>query len=630
VIKISLTKSTSRLFVEDFFPYRRSKLFILTLVLILVLATLNLVAIKAVAVDYIPAAARLIGDGRGSIVSFTADANCNGGMRGVTSDGTYVYFRTDAGDYICRVSLSGGAATAYGPIKYNNSYSLSSLGTGQKALTISNGCIFIRDSLTYGSTVRCIDIATMATNPTYSMSNTISVTGLEIPQGGGWLSGNLMNFPDGRVGALSIYSTSPKSASVSGFYTDASNPLDTSQAPACPTGQYCKILRLYTVTRTGTWPTLSWSQDITLADTEGSWPSDDHGMATDGTYLYQIRHEAGYKVWKLISGTAASVVFNGDSPSTPQVGNQNCSAPSPGPVSTTNIGGKCNIFYPKDTSVARLSNATFIGRSHSTNQYIIGDYGSGLRFYKSYSEAPAAAGPGTTLTITAITNKLYLRGSTTAVATASSGTPTYSAFGACSVNSTTGVVTFTSTGDCKITASVGTSPDIKTADTTFKIVPNITQILISRTGIQPNALSSYIPPPYLSTSETYTVTSCISIVGATGADLLSSTNLSFSLASLLVSPGVITDTGAGKSYTITGTLAQVQAAFSIFRLTSTSGRIMAANSGSIYLRARTNLVVDSATDTGCIDYNDARIQLYQYTSDQIRRKNVPQKSGSTP
>jgi len=236
-----------------------------------------------------------------------------------------------------------------------------------------------------------------------------------------------------------------------------------------------------------------------------------------------------------------------------------------------------------------------------------------------------------TITITTITNKLFPRVSTTASATVSSGSKTYSSstLPVCTVNSSTGVVTFVSTGSCSITATASSSPN-PTASTTFQIVPNITQKLISRTGIQPNALSSFIPPPYLSTSDTYTVTSCVSIVGATGADLLSSTNLSFSLASLLVAPGVITDTGAGKSYTITGTLAQVQAAFSIFKLTSSSGRIMAANSGSIYLRARTNLVVDSATDTGCQDFNDARITLYQYTSDQVRRKNVPQKSGSTP
>jgi hypothetical protein len=238
------------------------------------------------------------------------------------------------------------------------------------------------------------------------------------------------------------------------------------------------------------------------------------------------------------------------------------------------------------------------------------------------------------ITIPQISHKLKERGSFTMdTATVSSGSATYGYSGTSNCTGTTSgrtiTVSFSTSGTCIITATASSSP-YPTASTTFQIVPNITQKLISRTGIQPNALSSFIPPPYLSTSETYTVTSCISIVGATGADPLSSTNLSFSLASLLVAPGVITDTGDGKRYTITGTLAQVQAAFSIFKLNSSSGRIMAANSGSIYLRVRTNLVVDSPNDAGCQDFNDARITLYQYTSDQVRRKNVPQKSGSTP
>jgi hypothetical protein len=58
---------------------------------------------------------------------------------------------------------------------------------------------------------------------------------------------------------------------------------------------------------------------------------------------------------------------------------------------------------------------------------------------------------------------------------------------------------------------------------------------------------------------------------------------------------------------------------------------MAANSGSIYLRVRANLIADATTDTECLNIgNDGRIQLYQYTSDQIRRKSVPQRSGNTP
>ena len=93
----------------------------------------------------------------------------------------------------------------------------------------------------------------------------------------------------------------------------------------------------------------------------------------------------------------------------------------------------------------------------------------------------------------------------------------------------------------------------------------------------------------------------------------------------------MTSLNSGKSFTITGTLAQVQAALSTLKINSTSGRIMAANSGSIYLRVRANLIADATTDAQCLDIgNDGRIALYQYTSDQIRRKNVPQKSGSTP
>jgi phage-related baseplate assembly protein len=118
-------------------------------------------------------------------------------------------------------------------------------------------------------------------------------------------------------------------------------------------------------------------------------------------------------------------------------------------------------------------------------------------------------------------------------------------------------------------------------------------------------------------------------VDATGASVLSSTNLNISLNS--ISGAAMTSLNSGKSYTITGTLAQVQAALSTLKINSTSGRIMAANSGSIYLRVRANLIADATTDAQCLDIgNDGRIALYQYTSDQIRRKNVPQKSGSTP
>jgi len=587
VIKKPLTIPTSNLFVEDLFSYKRSKLSIFALVFILVLATLNLGTNKSYAA--IDVAARLIGAGTGSYVTFTADSNCSGGMRGVTSDGTYVYFRTNAstGGYICKVPLAGGTASS------NPVTNLSGIAYEQMALTYSNGCIFIRQNTSAASGVYCIDPSN------WNMSPLITPSGKEIPLGGGWLLGNLMNFPDGRVGAVSV----PNSGAPSG-------------GVACPSSRYCKYLRLYTVARTGTWPTLTWDQDITLADAvDSGWPSDDHGMATDGTYLYQIMHENGYKVWQLASGSASEVVFNG-------AGSGTCGA------SAGTSGTMCYIYYPVSTSLARFTNATFIGRSHATNQYIIGDYSAGGKFFLSASAAPPA-GIGTSISITTITNKLSSRGSTTATATASSGTPTYSASGACSVNSSTGVVTFTSTGNCTLTASVGSSPNTKTASTTFEIVQNLTQRIISRAGVQPNSLSTFIPPPYLSTARSENAYACLDIVDLAGATVLTSTNLNISLNS--ISGAAMTSLNSGKSYTINGTLTQVQTALSTLKINSTSGRIMAANSGSIYLRVRANLIADATTDAQCLDIgNDGRITLYQYTSDQVRRKNVPQKSGSTP
>ena len=182
-------------------------------------------------------------------------------------------------------------------------------------------------------------------------------TGGEIPQGGGWLTSNIMNFPDGRVGVVSA----PNAGVGTG--------------PAC-SATYCKYLRLYNVTRTGNSLTFVFDRDITLADSENGWPDDDHGMATDGTYLYQIKYNSGYKVWQLSNTVASTIVFNGS-------GSGNCGA------ATDISGGMCNI----NTSVGWTTlspNATFFGRSHATNQYIMGDYSGNSRFWTSDSVAPPA------------------------------------------------------------------------------------------------------------------------------------------------------------------------------------------------------------------------------------------------
>ena len=228
------------------------------------------------------------------------------------------------------------------------------------------------------------------------------------------------------------------------------------------------------------------------------------------------------------------------------------------------------------------------------------------------------------ITLATINNQLYVRGNITATATPVVAF-VYSASGTCTVNSSSGLVTFTASGSCTITATYGGGSDSKT----FTIIDNLTQRIISRSGVQPNAVSTFVPPPYITTARAENVYACLAIVGSTGATILTSTNLNISL--FILSSATMSTADAGKSYTITGTLPQVQAAISTLKINSTSGRIMAANSGSIYLRVRANLIADATTDTQCLDLgNDGRIQLYQYTSDQIRRKNVPQKSGSTP
>jgi hypothetical protein len=141
----------------------------------------------------------------------------------------------------------------------------------------------------------------------------------------------------------------------------------------------CKRLRLYEPSGTGSSITPSFSEDIVLADTQSGWPNDDHGISTDGTYLYQIHHASGYKVWALQSGAPSYLVFNGD-------GSGDCGA------STGVSGTLCSI------TPGEITNATYITRDHTGKRYLVGDYGSGVaganKFYISTTATPPA-GPGT-------------------------------------------------------------------------------------------------------------------------------------------------------------------------------------------------------------------------------------------
>jgi uncharacterized repeat protein (TIGR02543 family) len=308
----------------------------------------------------IPAAARLIGAG-GTIGSLTNTGNiangsyCTGShTRGITSDGTYLYIRPASyPSYICKLTMAGNLVELSPVIS-----TLGSLSAEQLALTYSKGCIFIRDRGDAGTTkIYCIDVSdwsmTERTLPNAFYAGTF------------WLYGNLIDFPDGRVGAVSAPNTAVSSPGTG----------------TCPVGMYCKVLRLFNVSGTGKAVTFTFSEDILLADSVNSWPSDDHGIATDGTYLFQIRFDSGYKVWALRSGAPSYLVFNAD-------GTGSCGA------GAGVTGTVCSIKYPVTSLAAggALANATYIGRNHVTGNYFIGDH-DGFQFYKTASSFPPA-GPG--------------------------------------------------------------------------------------------------------------------------------------------------------------------------------------------------------------------------------------------
>ena len=336
--------------------------------LILSFALISPVSIQSAnAADGIPAAARLIGNGGNSrtILNPNSAANfascaASTGIRGITSDGTYVYYRP-SGDatIICRTTPTGTFVSAHTILNDGQTRTFQMYSSEKRALTFANGCILFRGGgnastdkgYDAGSDIMCVD----TTN--WTMYGPFTPTGNSIPLGGFWLTSNIMNFPDGRVGAVSA----PNAGVGTG--------------PACSEA-YCKYLRLYNVSRTGNSLTFAFDRDITLADSESGWPNDDHGMATDGTYLYQIMYNSGYKVWQLSNTAASTIVFNGS-------GSWGCGAV------TAVSGGLCEI----NTSVgwsAPTSNATFFGRSHATNQYIMGDYNVNNRFWTSDSVAPPA------------------------------------------------------------------------------------------------------------------------------------------------------------------------------------------------------------------------------------------------
>ena len=114
----------------------------LAIVLTLFTTTLSFVP-SAVAVDAIPESARLIGNGGNSrtilntnSASATDFAKCasSTGIRGITSDGTYVYYRP-SGDLtiICKTTLTGTFVSAHTVINNGQTRTFQMYSSEQRA-----------------------------------------------------------------------------------------------------------------------------------------------------------------------------------------------------------------------------------------------------------------------------------------------------------------------------------------------------------------------------------------------------------------------------------------------------------------------------------------------------------------
>ena len=320
----------------------------------------------------VPTAARLIGNG-GAIINVANTNNvANGsfclsaGIRGITSDGTDIYFRpsTNPG-YICKARPDGVL------ISVHLVTGLAAVQLDSLALVFGNGCLYLRKDSSTLDSIYCIAISN------WSLNSISLPAGKPMPAGGGWLNGNFIQFPDGRIGSVG---TSTAATSWSGGVGTG--------AGQCPTSMFCKSLRLYTPAGTGASTTLTYSADFVLADSITGWPSDDHGIATDGTYLYQIRHARGYKVWALQTNSPSFLVFNGDA--------DGASATTPACGATTGVTATyCLISNPVNgaSTGAALTNATYFGRSHGLGKYLVGDYDGSSRFWLSEAATPPP-GPG--------------------------------------------------------------------------------------------------------------------------------------------------------------------------------------------------------------------------------------------
>ncbi len=352
----------------------------------------------------VPLAARLLAEPYTSTGVQVTVTN-GGNMYGLANDGTTAYIINSSGNVVS-VPFSSINMTAGGSVTVSGTSHTVGWGGGAPSwpnasnlsLAYSHGCLWITDSNNSEGSIKlyCIDVSD------YSVTQIAVPAPKPLPAGNYYVQSSLIDFPDGRIGKVSAY------YGVSGGYE--SN------------------LRTYTITGTGKSTTLAWSEDFLMFDPD-NWAVDEHGIATDGTYLYRIQWRdvsPNTKVWTLASGSDASITYSG------------------------------SYTMPFD-------NMHFLSHNHTSNYYLMGHYSSNHFFITT--AADPGPGPGSPLTPTFGTVS-YTSGGFTAQVTNYDNSFTWS------VGATSGSASISGTGLITVTGlSEGNSSTI-TASTTKTGFPN--------------------------------------------------------------------------------------------------------------------------------------------------------------
>lgn len=249
----------------------------------------------------VPLAARLLAEPWESTGIRVSISNLGSQMRGLTTDGSTVYALNQSGN-VFSIPVSSIDPTEAGSTQHINGTE-HQVGWGEDgapsmppldtlSIAYSHGCIFITNNNNNEGSIElyCID------------TSDYSVTEIEIPAthplpaGNYFITSSLIDFPDGRIGKVSKYNKQ------SDHY-------------------YTSTLRTYNVSGTGKNVNLSFSEDYVMKDTDtvyndaNGWARDEHGIATDGTYLYRIQWNSivpNTKVWALEGGgQEAEVAYGG-------------------------------------------------------------------------------------------------------------------------------------------------------------------------------------------------------------------------------------------------------------------------------------------------------------------------------